>query len=148
MALSVKLQTSSQMGQPVHWKTGKIYHVLFTITPTNANSGANANPYVAGGDTLDLSQLFGINSGAPGSVLPTFELPVKVEINSARLAGGASSANLFVYQWSPGTTLLNGTMQIFTGAAAQTGLTELSAGNYPAGVLNDVIQAEALFFVP
>ena len=39
-------------------------------------------------------------------------------------------------------------MQIFTGAAAQTALTELSAGNYPAGFLNDVIQGEAYFIMP
>lgn len=146
--LSVKLQASSSMGQPLYWRTGKLFHFLFTITPTNVNTGANANPYVAGGDTLDLTQLVSLTAGAPGLTLPTFEAVVKVEINSSRLANATGFANLFVYQYSPGTTLSNGTMQIFTGAAAQTGLTELTAGNYPTNVLNDVIQAEALFVMP
>ena len=146
MALSVKLQTSSQTGQPLHWKEGKIFKVLFIVTPTNVNSPGNANPYVAGGDTLDLTQLFNLLSSAPGLSLPTFELPVKIEIQSIRNAPGA--ANIFEYGYCPGTTLANGTMQVITGAAAQTALTELAAGNYPAGVLNDTIQAEAYFFVP
>ncbi len=146
--LSVKLQTSSQTGQPLIWKTDKILHVLFYITPTNVNTGNNANPYVAGGDTLDLTQLFNLASSAPGRILPTFELPVKVEIQSVRPQGAANNANEYIYSFAPGTTLVNGAMQIFTGAAAQTALTELAAGNYPAGVLNDTIQAEALFFVP
>lgn len=146
--LAVKLQVSSQMQQPLAWKEGKIYKVLFIITPTNVNTGVNANPYVAGGDTLDLTQLFGLLAGAPGSVPPTFETVAKVEIQSARLAGGASSGNMFIYSFAPGTTLANGTMQILTGAAAQTALTELSAGQYPAGVLNDVIQGEAYFVMP
>jgi hypothetical protein len=144
--LSVKLQTSSQMGQPLCWKTGKIFHVLFTITATNVNSSGNANPYVAGGDTLDLTQLFGLLAGSPGGVLPTFEGVAKCEINSFRPAPG--SANSYQYEYCPGTSLANGTMQVLTGAAAQTALTELTAGNYPAGVLNDTIQAEALFVMP
>lgn len=146
--LTVKLQNSSSTGQPLYWKTGKIFHVLFTITPTNANTGNNANPYVAGGDTLDLSQLFSLLSGSPGNTLPTFEAVVKVEIQSTRLQGATGFAGLYVYQYAPGTTLQNGTMQIYTGAAAQSALTELTAGNYPANVLNDVIQGEALFVMP
>lgn len=146
--LAVKIQTSSSMGQPLVWKEGKIFKVIFNITPTNVNTGANANPYVAGGDTLDLTQLFNLASSAPGMSLPTFEAVVKIEIQSARLQGGAGSAGLFIYQFAPGTTLANGTLQIFTGAAAQAALTELSAGNYPANVLNDIIQAEAYFVMP
>jgi hypothetical protein len=145
--LSVKIQASSQTGQPLHWKEGKIFKVLFTITPTNVNSAGNANPYVAGGDTLDLTQLFAsLSAGAPGGTLPTFEGVAKVEIQSFRAAPG--TANEFLYQYCPGTTLANGTMQVLTGAAAQTALTELTAGNYPAGVLNDVIQGEAYFVMP
>ena len=140
MALSVKLQTSSQTGQPLWWKEGKIFKVLFIIAAT-------VN-YAAGGDVLDLTQLFNLASSAPGQNIPTFDLPVKVEIQSARLSGGANNANLFTYGYAPGTTLANGTMQVFTGAAAQTGLTELTAGAYPAGVLTDVIQAEVYFLVP
>jgi hypothetical protein len=144
--LSVKLQTESQTGQPLWWRSGKMFHVLFFITATNVNSPGNANPYVAGGDTLDLTQLFALASSAPGEVLPTFSQVAKVEIGSFRAAPG--TANEFVYQYCPGTNLQNGTMQVLTGAAAQTALTELTAGNYPAGVLNDVIQAEAMFVMP
>lgn len=142
------VQVSSSMLQPLMWKEGKIFKVLFTITPTNVNSPGNANPYVAGGDTLDLTQLFSQAAGAPGSVAPTFESVAKVEIQSARAKGAANNGNLYVYSYAPGTNLTNGTMQIFTGAAAQTALTELTAGNYPAGVLNDVIQGEAYFVMP
>ncbi len=143
--LTVKLQTGSQTGQPLFWRTGKILHVLCTITPTNVNSPGNSNPYTAGGDTLDLTQLFGLLSGAPGNNLPTFEAVVKAEINSFAPVG---ATHLYEYNYVPGTSLANGTLQVFTGAAAQTALTELSNGNYPAAVLADVIQGEFMFVVP
>jgi len=146
--LTIAVQTSSSMLQPLNWKTGKMFHVLFIITATNVNTPGNANPYVAGGDTLDLTGLNALLGGMPGQVLPTFELPVKVEIQSIRPKGAANSGNLYVYSYAPGTTLQNGAMQVFTGAAAQTALTELSAGNYPAGVLNDSIQGEGIFVQP
>lgn len=146
--LSLAIQTSSSMLQPLAWKEGKIFKVLFTITATNANSAGNANPYVAGGDTCDLTQLFGLLGGMPGGVAPTFEAVAKVEIQSFRAKGAANNGNLFVYSYAPGTNLTNGTMQVFTGAAAQTASTELAAGNYPAGVTTDVIQGEVYFVMP
>jgi len=146
--LSVKIQTTSQTLQPVIRREGKVYKINFFITPTNVNSPGNANPYVAGGDTLDLTQLFSLAAGAPGQALPSFELPINVTIKSFRAALGAGYGNLYLYQFAPGTTLANGTMQVLTGAAAQTGLTELSAGNYPAGVLDDSILAVAEFYMP
>lgn len=148
--LSIAIQTSSSMKQPLYWKEGKIFKVLFTITPTNVNSPGNANPYVAGGDTLDLTQLFNLLSSSPGNSLPSFESIVKCEIQSNRTKGAASNGNLFLYEYAPDPngSLSAGAMQVFTGAAAQTGLTELSAGNYPAGVLNDVIEGEAYFIMP
>jgi hypothetical protein len=146
--LFVKVQTGSQTGQPLTWKTGKMFHMLFYITPTNVNTGTNANPYVAGGDTLDLTQLMSLLAGMPGQVLPTFEGVVKVELNSARPQGAAGSSGMYQYSYAPGTSLTNGTMQVFTGAAAQSALTELTAGNYPANVLNDTIQGEAIFVMP
>jgi hypothetical protein len=146
--LSVAIQTSSKTLQPLYWKEGKIFKVLFIVTATNVNTPGNANPYVAGGDTLDLTQLFNLLSSAPGGVLPTFEGVAKVEFQSNRPAGAANNGNLYEYSYAPGTTLQNGTMQVFTGAAAQTGLTELAAGNYPAGVTTDVIQGEAQFVMP
>jgi len=146
--LAVKLAYSSQTQEPLVWRTGKIFHVLFYITPTNVDSAGNANPYVAGGDTLDLTQLFNLASSAPGTLLPTYEAVVYVRIKSARPNLATGYAGLFEYQYAPGTTLANGTMQVFTGAAAQAALTELTAGNYPANVLNDAILAEALFVMP
>jgi hypothetical protein len=146
--LAVKLVATSQTQQPMQWKTAKVLHVLFQITPSNSNSPGNNNPYVAGGDTLDLTQLFNTASSAPGELLPTFEAVLAVRIFSARPVLGTGYAGLFIYHYAPGTTLANGTMQIFTGAAAQAALTELSAGNYPTNVGNDVILAEAIFAVP
>lgn len=141
MSLAVKLQQSSSMFQPLFGKSAtKEFSVRFVITPTGN--------YVAGGDPLDLTQLFALASGAPGNSLPSFELPVEVRIYSARPAGATGNGNLFVYQYSPGTTLANGTMQVFTGAAAQTALTELSAGAYGANILNDTINAVATFVMP
>jgi hypothetical protein len=140
MPLAIKLQTSSQMGQPLFWKEGKLFKVSFFIT-------ASGN-YPAGGDTLDLTALFGVLSSAPGLSLPSFELPMDVDIKSWRPAGGANSGNLFLYQFCPGTTLANGTMQVLTGAAAQTALTEFTAGAYPAGVTTDTIKAIASFVMP
>jgi hypothetical protein len=146
--LSLAIQVSSSMLQPLAWKEGKIFKVLFTVTPTNVNSSGNANPYVAGGDICDLTQLVGLTGGAPGATLPTFEAVAKVEFQSARGKLATGSSGLYLYQYAPGTTLANGTMQVFTGAAAQSALAELAAGNYPANVLNDVIQGEAYFVMP
>lgn len=146
--LALKVLASSSMLQPLAWKEGKIFKVLFTITPTNVNTGANANPYVAGGDVCDLTQLVGLLGGMPGQTLPTFENVVKVELQSSRPLGATGSSGLFLYSYAPGTNLTNGTMQVFTGAAAQSALAELSAGNYPANVLNDTILGEAFFVMP
>lgn len=146
--LALEILASSSMLQPLAWKESKIFKVLFTITPTNVDSPGNANPYVAGGDTLDLTQLVSLTGGAPGATLPTFESVALVRILSARPNLATGYAGLFLYQYAPGTTLKNGTMQVFTGAAAQAALTELAAGNYPANVLNDTIIGEAYFVMP
>ncbi len=143
--LTITPQISSQTGQPAISKEGRFWKVRCVIVATNVNSPGNANPYVAGGDTLDLTTIL---AAVLGQVLPTFDAPSWVEIISARPAGAANNGNLYIYGYAPGTTLKNGTMQIFTGAAAQTGLTELAAGNYPAGVLNDTIVASCEFFMP
>lgn len=141
--LVAQVQTDSATLQQLVWKEAKILKILFTIIATNVNSAGNANPYVAGGDTLDLTQLF----VAAGLNVPSRSLPVKIELQSARPKGAADSAALFQYEFAVGTTLANGTMQVFTGAAAQSGLAELNAGNYPAGVLDDTIQGEVYFVV-
>ena len=144
--LTLEILQSSSMKQPLQWKEGKIFKVLFTITPTNVDSAGNANPYVAGGDTLDLTQLVNLAGGAPGATLPTFESVARVVIQSQPAAPGAASC--YEYRYCSGSALNNGTMQVFTGAAAQSGFTELAAGNYPAAVLADVIVGEAYFVMP
>lgn len=70
--------------------------------------------------------------------------PLAVFVFSAAPAG-AGAANLYVYNFNPGTTQANGYLQIFTGAAAQTALTELSNGSIPAGVSGDTITFFAIF---
>jgi hypothetical protein len=49
------------------------------------------------------------------------------------------SGSGYVYAYNKPTGLI----QIFTGAAAQSPLTELAAGALPAGVLSDVVEFEA-----
>lgn len=132
---SLALQTASSTGQPIGIEEGqKTFRVFFTFKLTGS--------YVAAGDTFDLTQLFALTAGGPGSSLTTGSLPIKVELQSIQSPG---ATNLFIYSFAPGTTLLNGKVQVFTGAAAQTALTELSAGAYPAGVTGDTIEGEVVF---
>lgn len=141
MPLAVTLQTTSDNGQPVIEKTPLLFRVFGKVTPSGS--------YATGGDTLDLSSssLFSTTASAPGKSLPSAGLPIYVRFWSAKSAASPQT-NLFVYNFAPGTTNANGKMQVFTGAAAQTALTELSAGAYPAGVTADVIYFEAAFPVP
>ncbi len=133
MSLAVAMQTSSQSGLPYFEASAKIIRIYFTITASGS--------YSTGGDTLDLTQLF---SSIPGLDIPVGAMPLKLEIMSAHGTGTPQTA-MFVYNFAPGSTLANGKMQVFTGAAAQAGLTELSAGAYPAGVTGDSITAEVVF---
>jgi len=61
-------------------------------------------------------------------------VPVVSQLNSSTGSG-------FQYSYNPTTQK----MQIFTGAAAQSPLTELSAGALPAGVTGDTISFELIF---
>lgn len=132
---SLAQQTASNTGQPIGIEDNhKTLRVWFTFKLTGN--------YPLHGDPLDLTLLFATTAGGPGASLPTGSLPIKVEFQSV-LSGGQTAA--YIYQYSPGTTLANGTVQLFTGAAAQSGLTEFTAGAYPAGVLADTIQGEAIF---
>lgn len=132
---SLALQTASSTGQPIGVDEGhKTFRIFFTFKLTGS--------YPTAGDPFDLNQLFALTVGGPGSSLPTGSLPIKVELQSVKTPGGTA---LFIYQFAPGTTLANGTVQVFTGAAAQSGLAEFSAGTYPAGVLADTIEGEAIF---
>lgn len=87
--------------------------------------------YVPGGDPLNLQ-----TGDVPADLIPA--LPVLIVSQDS-----TPGTNLFVYIYVPGTNLSNGKVQVFTGAAAQTGLTELAAGAYPAGVLADQVYIRA-----
>lgn len=134
MSASAGLQAASGTGQPTVNKPvgSKTITAYFLLTL--------AGVYATGGDTLDLAAAF----NSPGMSLPVASLPLIVKIRSIKPTSSAQT-NLFEYNYVPGTTLQNGKVQVFTGAAAQTALTELSAGAYPAGVLADVIEIEAVF---
>lgn len=134
---SLALQTASATGQPIGIEDGqKTFRIFFQFKLTGSNPAAQF-------DVLDLTLLFALTAGGPGASLPTGSLPIKVELQS--ILSTAPGANLFIYDWVPGTTLSNGGVAVYTGAAAQTGLTLLSAGAYPAGVLADTIEGEAIF---
>lgn len=91
-----------------------------------------AGDYATPGLTTDLS------SGD----LPVGSPPLEVRIYSTKSPGAIA---LFEYQYTPGTTPANGKTQIFTGAAAQSGLAELADGATPAGVTGDTISFTATF---
>ena len=86
---------------------------------------ASPATYATGGLALSFSGLEPIKST---------QSPVIVYIESVKGSG-------FIYGWNQST----GKLQIFTGAAAQSALTELSAAAIPAGVSGDTIFFEALF---
>lgn len=133
---SLAQQTASNTGQPIGLdESQKTFHLFFTFKLTGNNPAAQF-------DVVDLTQLFTAAAGGPGANLPTGSLPIKVELQSALATPGAT---LFIYDWIPGTTLSNGGVAVYTGAASQAGLTLLNAGAYPAGVLADTIQGEAIF---
>jgi len=96
----------------------------------------STDTYTTGGNTMSFAGFDDIKS----SSLPNF-----VEVIS-QPTSASHAANVYVYQFLPGTTLYNGTLQIFTGAAAQTGLTELTSNAaIPSGVSGDTIKFRASF---
>lgn len=107
--------------------TAQMFHIYGTITPTGT--------YPTGGDTLSFASLDQVKSD---------NVPVQGEIWSGRPTSSAQTA-LYLYSYVPGTSVANGKMQVFTGAAAQSGLAEFSTAAYPAGVTADVIQFHFVF---
>ena len=77
--------------------------------------------------------------------LPTNAAPLTPVSLESSLSPGA--ANLYEYHFVPGnpSNPSSGKVQILTGAAAQTGLTELTAGALPAGVTADIISGKVTF---
>lgn len=127
-------------GQPMIEKKGKALHIFIQVKLTNTVN------YPTGGDTLDLTAIFS-TTGLPGYNFPTSSSVEKLELQSV-LGTGTAQTGLFLYSYVPGTTLANGKIQVFTGAAAQSPLAELSAGVYPAGVLQDIIEGELIIPIP
>lgn len=87
--------------------------------------GASPLTYATGGVVLSFSGLEPIKST---------QNPVIVYIESVSGSG-------YTYEWNKAT----GKVQIFTGAAAQSPQTELTAGAVPAAVSGDTIAFEAHF---
>lgn len=90
-----------------------------------------SDTYATGGLTISFAGLAGLES----SSIP---LQVTFFVKSA-------PTNLFVYKYVFGTTQANGLIQIFTGAAAQTALTELSNGTALTSPAADTIGFVAYF---
>jgi hypothetical protein len=129
------VQTSSVTLEPMVTEDQKTLTIFFTLVA--------AGVYAAGGIPVDFTQLFALLANAPGSSLPTGANPLTpVKLESSRAPG---QPNLYVYHFVPGSNPTNGFVQIFTGAAAQTGLTELSNGALPAGVTADMISGQVTF---
>lgn len=129
------VQTSSVTGQPMITEDQKTLTIFFTLVA--------AGVYAAGGIPIDFTQLFALLASAPGASLPTGANPLTpVSLESSRAPG---VANVYVYHFVPGSTPSNGFVQILTGAAAQSGLTELAAGALPAGVTADTISGRVTF---
>jgi|SRR5579871_6542022 len=88
-----------------------------------------AGNYVTGGLTLDVTPI-------------TKNLPVAKPIFSSfssQKAAASPNTNAYIYQFSKGTTLANGTLQIF-GQSASAGIAELTGGGAtPSGVTGDTI---------
>jgi len=96
---------------------------------------ANPATYKAGGIACSFAGFDDIKSGSP---------PLNVKVWSQPAAGVSPSG--YVYDYTPGTSQANGQLSIFTGAAAQSPLTELTDGAaIPAGVSGDSIYFEATF---
>lgn len=106
----------------------RLIHVFGTVA-----IGADPLTYGAGGIVMTF---------AGQDLIKSNEVPLKVDVRSAKASGGTG---LYVYSFCPGTTMVNGKLQVFTGAAAQSPLAELADGVVPAGVSADTIIFDAWF---
>ncbi len=108
----------------------------FVIIHGTASFGASPLTYSAGG--MAISWTVGSNKFSSKGDGTNAGTPYAAEFVSQ----GPVSTNNYVYVWNRATEKL----QIFTGAAAQTGLTELTDGAaIPAGVSGDHIAWRAWF---
>lgn len=93
-----------------------------------------ATTYAAGG-ILPVS--YTSISDASGAVVPIAVYPsATIGVNPDEMLIFSESGSGFVYQYVRST----GKVMIFTGAAAQSALTELANGALPAGVIADIVR--------
>lgn len=132
-----------------------------TVTGTTVVSATKATPtlgqYVTFGQFTALTlvplngitaQVTAVTAGVSFTVIVTTTAVTTVGLGQATTVIGPDSMWIesvastgYVYAYNKA----NGLVQIFTGAAAQSPLTELAAGALPAGVLTDIIEYEMSF---
>lgn len=105
------------------WSEGKMFHVVGTV-----DFDPSAATYATGGNTVNFND----------PLIKAQRAPVMVVLQS--LVGSG-----YLYSYVPGTDNTNGKIMVLTGAAAQSPLTEFTAGAVPAGVSGDTIQFHAMF---
>ena len=114
-----------------------------TATPTVVSTDWTGNELIVRGtvafsaaaDTYTTKGVPMSFAGVQSGSLPT---EVRFYVTSA-------PTNLYYYNYAAGTTQANGAVQIFTGAAAQTGLTEYTSGSALTNPFLDSISFVAYF---
>jgi hypothetical protein len=107
-----------------------------TIIRGTVALSAAADLYATGGIVMDLTALGDVaKSGVPPTFVVVWSQP----------AVGSPGTNLYIYSFNPGSSQNNGKLQIFTGAAAQTALTEYTNAAALTNPFADTIVFEAVF---
>ncbi len=124
---------SALLLQPPHTgsdKTQKIIRAYFKVTVTVGN-------YTTGGIPLSLAPVV---QGLPVSIKGLIFVHVESQQPAATV-----NTKAFYYQFCKGTTIANGTLQVY-GQTTSAGLTELTGGGAtPSGVTGDIILGWADF---
>ena len=129
MSLALKMQQDTQT--PFQGLDGgeTTTQIFFTVTPSGN--------YVIGGDQLDFSQL--------GDMVKSSRPPLQVYLQSQ----SSSGASGWLYSYKPGTTAINGKMQVLgTGGSAGASHQELGAVAYSSTtppISTDTIVGYAIF---
>lgn len=120
------MATATAVGTEYAYPMGKDNTQRRTMTYGSVAISASPATYAAGGLAFSFaSPVFDVSSQAP----------IDLEIKSISGSG-------YVYQWVKST----GKVKVFTGAAAQSPLTEVTdASAIPAGVSGDVLSYKATF---
>ena len=103
------------------WQDGNRVQVTGTV--------AAYGSYVAGGDTVDLSQFPAVSS---------MRAPIQGTAWMDGLAG-------YDYVFTPGSAMNNGKVKIFQQSASAGPFPELAAGSYPSAITSDTITFYGIF---